>query len=359
MKICFLGDGNSIHIQRWLKFFYEKKHEVHLITFGDVEIDNIYVHKIKNNNIKQNGGNWVYIKNIRKIKKIIKKLNPDLVNAHYVTSYGFLGALSNFKPLVISTWGSDILVTPEINFIYKLITKYSLNRSDLITSDSYYMTDKIKNLSYKNVITVPMGVEENLCYKQRNDSNEIINIVSLRTINKNSNVDLIIKAFKEVVSLNKGRKLNLIIANSGPEIDEIKKLVNDLKIGNQVIIKGYVSTEDIINLLLSCNLYVTIPTSDSTSVSLLEAMACGALCLVSNIPANLEWINNTNGYIVDKFELTEIVNKMDKAINNSEFKNKCMNNNRELILKKALWYKNMTYVEEQYFSLTKHNSIID
>ena len=47
-------------------------------------------------------------------------------------------------------------------------------------------------------------------------------------------------------------------------------------------------------------LYISIPTSDSTSVTLLEAMAAGSLPIVSDLPANREWIEDgKNGFLLE------------------------------------------------------------
>lgn len=42
MKICYIGNSQSIHLQRWVKWFSEKGHEVHLITDNLKEIERIH-----------------------------------------------------------------------------------------------------------------------------------------------------------------------------------------------------------------------------------------------------------------------------------------------------------------------------
>lgn len=349
MKICFLGDANSVHLKRWIDYFSSKGNEVYVITFSndhDEDTKNVHYYVLNNVNTNINGHNWKYIFKIGQIKKYINNIKPDIINAHYVTSYGFLSSVANFHPLVVSAWGSDILVTPKKNTVYRTITKYALKKADLITSDSIVMSDEIKKLVNKDVTTIPMGVEKRLCYMDRKEDNDEIKILSLRTIIKNSNIDIIVKAFKMLMDEDKELNLKLVIANSGSELSNIKELIRDLKIEDKVQLIGMVSRKTILNLMQSSNINISIPKSDSTSVTLLEAMALGITNVVSNIPANREWINEENGFILEKFDEKELCEILKKAISNSS-KEKFIKLNRDIIIKRAIWEDNMGVVEKK------------
>lgn len=117
MKICFLSDANSIHTKKLCAFFKDRGHEVYVISLNEGVIPNVKVYsfdvsldKIRNkNNLKK----LEYLTYRKKVKKLIREINPDIVHAHYATSYGFLGALSNFHPYVLSVWGSDVFDFPR------------------------------------------------------------------------------------------------------------------------------------------------------------------------------------------------------------------------------------------------------
>jgi glycosyltransferase involved in cell wall biosynthesis len=346
MKICFLGDGNSIHIRRWLDSFHDRGHEVHLITFSKVELEHIIVHKIGDVDINISGNNWKYILSIMQIKKLLRKINPDIVNAHFVTSYGFLAALAGARSLVVSAWGTDILVTPRRNKIYKAITKYALNKAKLVTSDSNFMSEAINKLTDTEVLTVPMGVESSLCFEDRKESTDEIRILSLRTVNRNSNIDIIVKAFSKLVANNEGNRFKLIITNDGPEMENLE---------NSVEIKGFVSRDKLIELLYSSHIHITVPDSDSTSVTLLEAMASGIITIASDIPANREWINHKeNGLIAENLDTESIKVCMEYAMNDSQFKQRAAALSREVILERAIWTQNMQLVEQKYLKIIRN-----
>lgn len=346
MKICFLGDGNSIHIQRWLDYFKNRGHEVHLISFSVVSLEGIFVHKIGDVDINENGGNWRYLLQIKKIKSLLKEINADIVNAHYITSYGLIAALSGSKNLVLSAWGSDILVTPKKNIVYKILTKFALNRSKLITSDSDIMTEEIIKMTKVKTITVPMGVEEKLLHLKRSENG--IKILSLRTVNKNSNIDLIVKAFHKLSEIEKDINIKLIITNSGSEMNNIKKMIEDMDLQEKVEIKGFVSREKILELLTTSQIFVSVLTSDSTSVTLLEAMATGVFPIVSNLPANKQWIENgKNGLVIEEFKEEELFNALRSAIKNSDLRVEAAEVNKIIIKERALWENNMGLVEKE------------
>lgn len=352
MKICFLGDAQSIHIKRWCEFFRDKGDDVTIVTFRDNYIKNINVINLgKDIKVNSNGGNFSYLKKTEHIRNIIKDLKPDIVNSHYLTSYGLLGALTKQTPLVVSTWGTDILVTPKKNIIYKEITKYVLKKCEIVTSDSNYMSKEIEKLgkAKEQIITVPMGIDDkffnNINRKKYNKT-----ILSLRTLCSNSNIDVIIKAFYKLTLVDS--EFKLIIANDGAEKQRYIDLIKELKLENKIDILGSVDKSKVVELLKSSTLYISIPTSDSTSVTLLEAMACGTIPIVSNIPANLEWIiNGYNGYVINEINENSLYECIINAFNNfNNFNNFAIINN-DIIYKKALWEKNMNFIRNAYLKL--------
>ncbi|MEG0132753.1 MAG: glycosyltransferase [Clostridium sp.] len=352
MKICFLGDAASIHIRRWCEYFRDKGHEVSIISFRVASIDGVSVHCVNDKlSVNSEGGNISYLKKIFKIRSIVKSIKPDIVNAHYLTSYGLIGTLVGKKPLVVSTWGSDILVTPKRNIVYKELTKFVIRKCNLVTSDSKFMSKEIVNLggNPNNIITVPMGINKN-DFNAGNRVKDSKVFLSMRTLCDNSNIGIILRAFEKMLKIHSDVKL--ILTNSGDKEDYVKQLIKELSIENSVEFMGFVSREQVSFLLKSSQVYLSIPTSDSTSVNLLEAMASGIFPIVSDLPANREWINNDeNGYVLE--ELTEecLLKYMIKSLEEKELVEKSIEINKQIISERAIWDDNMAIVEEKYLEL--------
>ena len=141
MKICFLGPASSAHIEKWSKYFVANGHEVSVISFvpGDIAGATVYCIdtdvKGHSSDLKKIG----YLFKYRRIQECVKKINPDIISAHYATSYGAVAALAGLKNYVLSLWGSDIYDFPRKSKVHRLLLQYSLKRATYIFSTSKAM----------------------------------------------------------------------------------------------------------------------------------------------------------------------------------------------------------------------------
>lgn len=351
MKICFIADSKSPHTEKWVKHFVKLGHEVSIITWNDNKIENcehFYLKDVYKISIRRF---WITFRNILNVKGLLKKINPDVVHVHYVTIGGFYcWILRQKQKTVISAWGSDILVFPQISYFHKMFLKKILRESNYITSDSEYMTQKIIELRQKdmNIYTFPMGVEEKL-FESKHEyilNDKRLNIVSVRLHSSNYNIDIIIKGFYEALKLNENMKLT--IGGTGNETVKLKRLVEDLDIKDKVEFIGWYNAEDVGGILEENDVFISIPKSDATSVSLLEAMGVGIFPIVSNIPANNEWIrNNENGLVINP-TIEDVKDAIIWCLENKKNMKTASDINRDLIRKKATWEENVKIVEELY-----------
>ena len=101
MKIAFIADTNS-HVKKFIDSLSERGHALSLITFSECNWENVEIFNLGESN------RWSIISSALKIKSILKQLKPDVVHAHYVFPFGIYAYLSNFRPLILSIWGSDL-----------------------------------------------------------------------------------------------------------------------------------------------------------------------------------------------------------------------------------------------------------
>ena len=170
MKILFLSDPNSIHTIKWVKSLANNNIIIHILGLTSCINENYANNKNittehlgldSSTIIKSNGhlSKLKYLTVISKVKKTIKEFQPDILHAHYASSYGSLGALSGFSPFILSVWGSDIFDFPNKSILHKKLIQFNLKKADKILSTSHVMATEIKKYTKKKIDVTPFGID--------------------------------------------------------------------------------------------------------------------------------------------------------------------------------------------------------
>jgi glycosyltransferase involved in cell wall biosynthesis len=344
MKICYLANSEISHTAKWAKYFAELGHEVHVISHKDSQIQGVKVHYIPYT-LK----NFPFM--VHKVHSLINRINPDVIHAHQANTCGFYATTLQRKKVIVSAWGSDILLVPNLSKLHRWIVKYVIRKAFYMTSDSRYMTEKIIELGGKRdrIFTFPMGIEEHIMKYKRNFKAEdkTLKVISTRRLEKIYNIDIIIKGFYKASLENKN--ITLTIAADGSEAENLKALVKEYNIEDRVTFSGRYNAETVGELLVQNDVFISIPSSDSTSVSLLESMYCGLFSVVSDLPANREWIKDKeNGLITGSINEEDVKKALLWCYDNKEKIIKASDLNTNIIKERALWKENVKIVERMY-----------
>lgn len=253
------------------------------------------------------------LRTIRKIRRIATKFNPDIVHVHQANSIGFLVSLANRRKFkqVLTTWGDDVLIFPKKNIFYKLLTYTSLHFSDAITADAQVMAQAIARFygDKKKVVIANFGIDWTEESTQGIQKEKII--YTNRLHDTLYNIDKIITHSADFLHQNPDWRL--IIAANGPLTNELKTLAAAQLPSNQYEFVGFVDAATNRTWYQKAYFYVSIPSTDGTSISLLESMGYGCIPLVSDLPANCEWIDHQqNGWVVA--DATKLSEYLDQAL---------------------------------------------
>lgn len=356
-RICYLADGKSIHTQRWCEYFLSQGFEIHLITFRATEIPGVTVHFVDSGNIEVSGNNKKVLLKVPQIRRILRKIKPDIVHAHYATSYGITGALSGFHPLVVTALGSDVLISPFQNKWYKILLRYVFRKADWITAMSDPMKEVMISLgaAQNKMDTVIFGIDPNIFNdRNRNISADTFTIISTRNFEDVYNIEVLVEALALVRQKIQHFKVHLI--GAGSKETQIRSLVEKLQLSDIVEMHGRLPQLQIAELLRTSQVFVSVSSSDGNNISLNEAMACGCFSVVSDIPANRQWIEDgINGFFSQAISAEAIAAKILEAHDSYNHLIVAANAmNQKVINEKAIWKTNMQKVEQHYLKLCKH-----
>jgi len=355
MKICYLANAASIHTQRWAKHFSNRGFEVTVVSFQPGEIEGIKVIQLPFN---PSWSRMNVLLNLGRVRPLVHKIAPDILHAHYVTSYGLAGALAGRHPLVITAWGSDVLVMSEESWIYRQMVRFTLRRADLVTSMADHMTELLLHRRYAlpdRIVTLPFGVDTsvfNLDRRTNKHGDRTPLVVSTRRLDHGLDVHLFIQAIPQV--LKRCSDVHFVATGDGPLRPQIEKLARDFGISDRIDFRGEVSHHELPRLLERADVFVSTSRSDGNNVSLNEAMACGAFPIATDIPANRAWIKHGhNGLLFPRQDGNLLAERIIEALQKPGWREAVIAQNWGIICKKASWSKNMFEMEHHYFRLLR------
>lgn len=351
MRICYIANSASSHTKKWVDYFLSLGNEVHVISHSNAEIPGAKVHYV-NYSIK----NFPF--KAAAVHRRIREIDPDILHAHQANTCGLYAATTRGYDFILSTWGSDVLVGPEKSFILKKIAQYCLKKAIFITSDSFHMSEKIIQLggARDRIYTFPMGIEdEHIKEKHKfNINDDVLRVISIRRLEKMFRVDIIIKGFYQ--ALRSAPNMLLTVAADGSEMKSLAELTDRLQIRDKVRFTGSYKPHDVGKLLSDNDVFLSIPESDSTSVSLLEGMYCGLFPVVCGLPANKEWVKDgENGLILEDVNEENVCKALLWCCENKEHMARVSQNNIDIIEERALWRNNSKIVEGLYKRLLKNS----
>ncbi len=312
-KILFISHGNSTHTIKWVRDL-QKKYKILLFDWRPIDnshydnLENVILINPKNNQLFTLPF-FSYCKALLRIKKISNKLSPDLIHAHYASSYGLLGLRAKNTVLITSVWGTDLTDFPYKSIIHKQIIKYILKISDHIFVTSNFLSKQVKILSGNDSLLTPFGVEINK--KINNKKNDAFVFGTAKNITKFSGIDIAVKCFAKLKKNNPGEKMKYEIAGNGPYRKKIKSLIHKLGLENDINLRGYLPHEKINNFMSEIDVYINLAEKESFGVAVLEASAAGKPVIVSGVGGLPEIVvEGETGLIVNRNNESEIINAM-------------------------------------------------
>lgn len=354
MRIAFLGDASLDHVKRWAGYFGGRGHDALLLSFEETAECTVPCRRLKTVLPTKLLG---YTAALGSVKSELEFFRPEIVNALYAGGYGFVAALSGFKPLVVTALGSDLLVDYPSSIIHRLQIDYAVRKASLVTTDADVLTDILVRSGTPpvKILKAYFGIDEAVFYPAAEgsdrDQHTGARIISTRNLHPIYEVERLIDALR---SLLEHIDAHVVICGDGPERGRLERKTVLLGLVDRIGFRGRLGPETLAGELRAADVYVSTSRSDSTSVSLLEAMACGVPPVVTDIPANREWITEgENGLLVPPGDPLALAGAVRRIFEDRVFASRARELNRKLVREKGLWKKNMEIIERAFTRLVE------
>jgi len=362
-----------------MRWFADKGHDISIITNTPKEIDDVKVYDIRRKpdprprreRFKELyfNAHWkpfLKLNEIIRIRKLVEEISPDIIHSHSLWYPGYLGVYVSGYPFVITVLNGDVLWKKDnIDTYTKLRTKWAIKKADLVSGESRELIGAcIKHGADKNKTFITRGGGINLKKFNCNGNKAEIRrklglpedfkiVLSPRNTGPFYNLDKIVKAMPKVISRVKDAFFVFIWHGHNPEKgNELLCLASEMGVEDHIKIAGFVNHNDVALYHKASDVMVSVSQYDSGPVALQEAMACGDVPVLSDLPCVKEWITNGwNGILVNPNDVDQIAGSIIRLLENGQRRKTFADRNWKLIQEKGDEDYWMGKMEELYYRL--------
>lgn len=348
MRLCLIANPNSIHTYRYLEYFAEAGHKVTLLGHHSPQQPlpagvTLYDLTARTNLRKFRFLAWAVT-----VRRIVQRIEPDLLHAQGVANAGWLAAAAGFHPLIVTAWGSDLLVGPKRSRLQRQLARWVLQKADYVTCVSQDLAQAAKALGADpaRLEVAPWGVDTSV-FHPASDRSALRTrygfgpgpiVLSLRAMRPIYNPLDIARAIPIVVNQVPQTKFVIRVYGQDPDLlVGFQSIVQEHGVARYVHYVGEQSSDqDIADLNRSADVVVSVPTSDGTPLSVLEAMACGAAPVLSDLPSLREWVQDgQEGLFVPVGDVAALGQAIVRLLQDEALRHQIQVNSQHLIRERA------------------------
>ncbi len=403
MRLCFFVDARSTIAVNWIGYFIHRQHDVHVISshtckpgaltgatlhqvpiaFGNIDrngnapatrvsVRGVIVSSLRRLDSATNGliRSWLtpvdLLPHVRRIRRLIHSIAPDLVHAMRIPYEGIMAALAvRDRPLLISCWGNDFTLftttAPD-----RLLTRRAMRRADALHCDSEKDVKLARRWDFepaKPSIVLPSagGVDMSIFHPGKSALNGCLDVpvnarvvINPRGIRRYMRNDTFFQAIPLVLR-EEPMTFFICLGMQGEPVAE--KLVRELGIAAHVRLLPAVNREKLAELFRLAEISVSPGTHDGTPNTLLEAMASGCFPVAGDIESVREWIEHgTNGLLGDPASPNSIAEALLRALGDSELRRRAAVYNVKLVSERAEYHRVMAKAERFYEDVIARSS---
>jgi L-malate glycosyltransferase len=310
MRICFISAGAFAHVGPYLDHFHKAGHDVHFIALSPSPPRSVPVHNAGLSGPPAPGrGKWQYPLSMCRARRLVRRIQPDIVHTHYATSGGIAGLICDHYPTIVTAHGTDLTAGIESRLWRILLAEVFAHAAcvNTVSADLTRMAMRL-GVSRAKIAELSLGVDTGKFHpggRPASQRNSALRLVCTRRLETVYDPRTIVEAL--AILRMRGVEFTMTFAGEGPLRGELADLAERRGIADAVRFMGEIGGDEMPALLRTHDIYLSASRADGTSLSLLEAMASGLFPIVSRIRANEAWLEHgAGGLLYDVGEPEEL-----------------------------------------------------
>ena len=367
-RILYVSQGYTTHDRRFLEKLAETSHD---IWFLPCAIDRVQyetrpiplrIHRLPpldNGRLPLGPASWAA--SLVRFRRWVRTIKPDLVHAGPVQTGGFFAALCRCHPLLVMSWGSDVLSIPDKSRWLRWVTQFTLREADMVLGDCGAVRDRVLSLAPlkpDQIVFFPWGIDLH-CFRSKASAlglRKKLNwggyhiVISTRSFEPIHGTLAFLDAMRQV--LQRRADARVIMLGDGSLRPQVETFVQEHGLTDRIHSPGQVPHPLLPDYFNEADLYVSATYSDGTSISLLEAMACGLPVIVTDRYGNREWVMpRVNGWLYPAGDAGALAAAILEALGNEAGRHAMGQANVALTRERANWEQNFRQLLVAYDQL--------
>jgi glycosyltransferase involved in cell wall biosynthesis len=361
LRLAYLSIGRHIHTERWLTWFARRGHEVHLLTVQPGPLPGVTVHDITT---PWGPKPFRYAVSLVRVKQVLARLDPDLLHTHFLTGYGYWGVFSGRRPFMLTVWGDDVYVTPHETRLKNALARRALRAADFVTGDSRDIVEACVRLGARadRAEVVQWGVDFARFHPgvPGGPVRDRLGIpagapvlLSTRSFTQPYyNIDVVVAVAARVQE--RFPDTHVVIAGNEGDDARFRAQAEAAGLTRNVHWVGRIPHAELPGYLTACTVFLTVPSVDATAVSLLEAMACRAPVVATDLPSAAEWVvPESTGLTVPPRDAEALLAAIVRYLEDPQLRRRVGEGAERFVREHADHDRNMARVEEIYRALVE------
>ena len=343
MKVLLLADGQSLHAVRYQTELKRRGVNVLFASLENGPAIDVHLHLLTG----IRGLN--YLLAARKIRHLIEREAPDIIDAHSASGYGYTTAMTGAVdriPVLLHCLGSDVLISAKKSTYHRMRVGTALEKSSLVIVDSQYLEQQARLIAPSMIAEVIYWGAEDAVFdlydveRGNRDFNRIkpVHILVPRPHERVYNNGFIIRALKGLV--NEG-KITLTFPDWGTHRREFDSLLGKECRSDSVRMYSRMPRMDYVRFLGGFDAYLSAAQSDSSPASLIEAMAAGLVPIVGSIPGVRELIGPDTALMFTPGDERSLREAVARLLSGQADVRQMLDTNRELVTMRGRFSENV------------------
>lgn len=352
-------------MRRWVEWFANRGHETVILTVEPAPPHEATKFRQMDLRTVQWPRKLGRLLSAARLVQAVYQFKPDILHLHYIRGLAWGTLLGSYHPYVATPWGSDVLEEQGAfrDWPGQILTPRVLKCADLVTAHSDYMRLRIQRLlpSDRRVARIGWGVNLRM-FRPGLDVSSLRErwgihqdqrvIFSPRLAQPFYQHDRVIQAMPMVCE--KVPNALLVVPEQFADrryVQSLRHLASQLGVADHVRFVGSIPYTEMPLWMNLSDAVVMVPRSDGMPNTLLEAMACGAVPIVTRLPQYAELVcHGVNGFFVD-LDQGDLAGALVGVLTDAVLRQDIERRNRDRAIEVADQDREMALMEDWYLRL--------